>query len=218
VSSRVETFFRLPGSSRKRGPDVRADAPHHPSVELSTTGIQSSSDRFEAFVLEHQDMVFATAVRLLGSRTEAEDVAQTVFLKAFQRFDQIGTSPAAAGWLKTVTRNACLNHLTRYRSRWRLFSDLTRNDGTKGQDVDVENIAIESGISPLGHLERAETNRRLDHALRHLPDHQRVPLVLFHFDRMSYLDIAKTLGVGLGKVKSDIHRGRLALKAALDGG
>ena len=97
--------------------------PSSASVELSTTGLQSSSDRFEAFVLEHQDMVFATAVRLLGSRTEAEDVAQTVFLKAFQRFDHIGDSPAAPGWLKTVTRNACLNHLTRYRSRWRLFSD-----------------------------------------------------------------------------------------------
>jgi RNA polymerase sigma-70 factor (ECF subfamily) len=153
---------------------------------------------------------------LLGNRTEAEDVAQTVFLKAFQRFDQIGDSPAAAGWLKTVTRNTCLNHLTRYRSRWRLFSDLNRNDGAKGQDVDVENIAIEAGISPLGHLERAETNRRLEQAVRGLPDHQRVPLVLFHFDRMSYLEIAKTLGVALAKVKTDIHRGRLALKNALE--
>ena len=48
-------------------------------------------------------MVFATAVRLLGNPAEAEDVAQTVFLRAFQRFDEIGASPAAAGWLKTVT-------------------------------------------------------------------------------------------------------------------
>ena len=73
-------------------------------------------------------MVFATAVRLLGSPAEAEDVAQTVFLRAFQRFGEIGSSPAAAGWLKTVTRNACLNHLSRYRARWRLFSELGRPD------------------------------------------------------------------------------------------
>ncbi len=74
-------------------------------------------------------MVYATAVRLLGNPAEAEDVSQTVFLRAFQRFDAIGSSPAAAGWLKTVTRNACLNHLSRYRARWRLFSELELPDG-----------------------------------------------------------------------------------------
>ena len=79
---------------------------------------------FTAFVREYQDMVYATAVRLLANRSEAEDVAQTVFMKAFERFDEIGSSPAAAGWLKTVTTNLCLNHLSRYRLRWRLFSEL----------------------------------------------------------------------------------------------
>ena len=44
---------------------------------------------FEAFLLEYQDMVYATAVRLLGNPMEAEDVAQTVFLKAFERFEQV---------------------------------------------------------------------------------------------------------------------------------
>src|SRR6188768_2452169 len=85
--------------------------------------------QFEAFVRRYQDMVYGTAVRLLGSPAEAEDVAQTVFLKAFQRFDEVGASPSAAGWLKTTTRNTCLNHLSRYRARWQLFSELTRPDG-----------------------------------------------------------------------------------------
>ena len=53
-------------------------------------------------------MVFATAVRLLGNPADAEDIAQTVFLKAFQRFDEIGSSPAAPGWLKTVDEK-CLS-------------------------------------------------------------------------------------------------------------
>ena len=71
-------------------------------------------------------MVFATAVRLLGSPADAEDAAQTVFLRAFQRYDEVVKSPAAAGWLKTTTRNVCLNQLARYRSRWRFFSELKR--------------------------------------------------------------------------------------------
>ena len=46
-----------------------------------------------------------------------------MFLRAFQRFEEIGASPTAAGWLKTVTRNACLNHLSRCRARWRLVGE-----------------------------------------------------------------------------------------------
>jgi RNA polymerase sigma-70 factor, ECF subfamily len=55
----------------------------------------------------------------------------------------------------------------------------------------------------------------LARALSHLPDHQRVPLVLFHFENMSYQDIAVALGVSVGKVKTDIHRGRQALRTQL---
>ncbi len=80
-------------------------------------------------------MVYATAIRLLSSPAEAEDVAQTVFLKAFERFDDIGSSPAAAGWLKTVTTNLCLNHLSRYRSRWRFFSELQPAGGAAADDA-----------------------------------------------------------------------------------
>src|SRR6188508_3395084 len=100
---------------------------------------------FEAFLREYQDMVFATAVRLLGSPAEAEDVAQTVFLKAFQGFAEVVDSPSAPGWLKTTTRNACLNHLSRYRARWQFFSELTRTDLADGGDYS------DSLISPGSH-------------------------------------------------------------------
>ena len=166
---------------------------------------------FEAFVRRYQDMVYGTAVRLLGSPAEAEDAAQTVFLKAFQRFDEVGASPAAAGWLKTTTRNECLNHLSRYRARWQFFSELTRPDRPEGDYAD-------SLVSPLSHaldLEQAELREQLERGLRALPDHQRVPLVLFHFEELNYQEIADALGASLGKVKTDIHRGREALKRLL---
>jgi len=65
------------------------------------------------------------------------------------------------------------------------------------------------------YLDEADRHARLERALRGLPDHQRVPLVLFHFEAMSYDQIAAALGVSLGKVKTDIHRGREALKKEL---
>lgn len=173
----------------------------------------SDADPFEAFVLRHQDLVFATAVRLLGNRRDAEDIAQTVFLKAFQHFAQLRDSPGAAAWLKTVTTNACLNHLSRYRSRWRLFSELRRQDD-EGATVDYEMTLVTEG-TPADALERTDRRRHLTAALLQLPPHQRVPLVLFHFDQMSYQDIATRLGVTLAKIKTDIHRGREVLAKLL---
>jgi RNA polymerase sigma-70 factor (ECF subfamily) len=171
--------------------------------------------RFEAFVREYQDMVYAVAIRLLANPAEAEDVSQTVFLKAYERFDEIAASPAIAGWLKTVTTNLCLNHLSRYRSRWRLFSELPR-EGADGADR-LQRMAA-SATSAGVDVERAEEHERLERELRRLPDHQRVPLVLFHFEDKSYQDIAALLGVSLAKVKTDIHRGRDALRKVLSSG
>lgn len=170
----------------------------------------TGAEPFEAFVRRFQDMVFATAVRLLGDRTDAEDAAQAVFLRAFQHYAQLASNPAAAGWLKTTTRNLCLNHLTRYRSRWALFSELDAADSPGS----YEN-ALESRVARAVDDDRRDRHERLEHAVRRLPDHQRIPLVLFHFEELSYDQIAETLGVSLGKVKTDIHRGRQALRQLL---
>jgi RNA polymerase sigma-70 factor (ECF subfamily) len=169
----------------------------------------TGAEEFEAFVRAYQDMVFAMASRLLGNEAEAEDITQQVFLKAFQRFGAPGPGGVAAAWLKTVTRNACLNHLTRYRRRWRLFSEMDAPEQEGGFEASLPAPAANSG------LERADEHAQLERALRALPDHQRVPLVLFHFEQTGYQEIADALGVSLAKVKTDIHRGREALKRYL---
>jgi RNA polymerase sigma-70 factor (ECF subfamily) len=169
----------------------------------------TDAERFEAFVREYQDMVFATAVRLLGGAAEAEDIAQTVFLRAYERFAAIEGSPTAAGWLKTVTTNLCLNHLSRYRARWQFFSELDLGDG------EGEPFSASIPSAPGATLDARERQEMLESAIQALPDHQRVPLVLFHFEDMSYQEIASSLGISLAKVKSDVHRGRERLKKVL---
>lgn len=78
----------------------------------------------------------------------------------------------------------------------------------------VDSLVAPTPSGSPGHLDRC---RSLERALRALPAPQRVPLVLFHFDEMSYQQIADRLGVSLAKIKTDIHRGRVVLKAALAG-
>ena len=167
-------------------------------------------EKFEGFMKNYQDMVYGTAMRMLGNPTDAQDIAQTVFLKAYEAFGSLAQSQAAGGWLKAVTRNLCLNHLTRYRNRWRFFSEMrSEEDDTDFSDTLAAPEKAESG------LDEADRRQLLEAALHKLPDAQRVPLVLFHFEEMPYEDIAEKLGVSLSKVKTDIHRGRHALKRYL---
>ncbi len=155
----------------------------------------------------YQDMVFSTAARLLGDDAQAEDIAQDVFVKAFEQFARLRDSPTAGGWLRTVARHAALNHLTRRRRRWRLFSELPVTDEPLPHTTLPDTV--------LTQLEAGQRHVFIEEALRRLPHSQRVPLVLFHFEELSYEEIAAQLRVSLAKVKTDIHRGRAALLAAL---
>ncbi len=166
--------------------------------EYASRGLSASMpevQEFEIFVRNYQNMVFSVAARILGNLADAEDITQEVFIKAFDRFAELQQSNRIGGWLKTVATNLAINHLNRYRARWRFFSE---------QEQPPE---IPASPDPI--LERKE---RLELALRQLPDTQRVPLVLFHFEEMSYEEIAAKLSVSLAKVKTDIHRGREALR------
>jgi RNA polymerase sigma-70 factor (ECF subfamily) len=168
------------------------------------------SATFEAIVNAHQNAVYSLAVRLLGSETEAQDIAQEVFLRAYQHFNEIVNSPSLGGWLRTVTRNLCLNHLSRYRFRWRFFSELTNEDESESSP---ENWAASS--TPEADPDVADRRQMVQRALQQLPQAQRVALVLYHYENMNYSAIANRLGISLSKVKMDIFRGRIALRRQL---
>ncbi len=179
-------------------------------MQTSTQGVTAPPD-FTTFMRNYQDMVYSTAVRLIGNETQAEDIAQEVFIKAYEHFDHLQVSPTAGGWLKTVATNLSLNHISRYKKRWRFFSDLVRSDD-EGEEKEVEFAAPDTFFSGVDSSERREWVER---ALAQLPEHQRVPLVLFHFEDMPYEDIAQQMRVSLSKVKTDILRGREALAKIL---
>lgn len=181
-------------------------------VQREPTGNMTPVD-FTTFMRNYQDMVYSTAVRLLGNDTQAEDISQEVFLKAYERYDDLSASPTAGGWLKTVTTNLSINHLQRYRKRWRFFSDLVRRDDDGGDGEPVEFAAPDSDF--LADLNQGDRREWVERALEELPEHQRVPLVLYHFEEEPYDQIAQRLGVSLSKVKTDILRGRAALAQIL---
>jgi RNA polymerase sigma-70 factor, ECF subfamily len=179
-------------------------------VHTTQAGVSPAID-FTTFMRNYQDMVFSTAARLTGNDAQAEDISQEVFLKAFENYDHLSTSPTAGGWLKTVATNLSLNHLSRYRNRWRFFSEFKRAD----DDADAPEVEFAAPDTFFSGVDASDRRAIVEHALAQLPEHQRVPLVLYHFEDMPYEDIAKQLGVSLAKVKTDILRARTALAKIL---
>ena len=175
----------------------------HTTVHTPSTEPPSSSE-FTTFMRAYQDMVFSTAARLAGSDAQAEDIAQDVFVKAYEHFEELRANPAAGGWLRTTATNLSLNYLSRYRKRWRFFSEEPDLPDPPVADAAPERLGAD------------QRQALVDAALRRLPPHQRVPLVLFHFEELSYQEIARRLGVSLPKVKTDIARARAALLPLLE--
>ena len=169
----------------------------------------TDAQQFEVFMRNYQNMVFSTAMRLLANHAEAEDITQEVFLKAYERWEQLRDSPTVGGWLKTVATNLSLNHLSRYRARWSFFSELFSRDHHKDEAIENQ-FSSDSEATP-------DNGRReeIEQALQQLPAAQRVPLVLFHFDGLAYDEIAEKLKISMGKVKTDIFRGRENLRRKL---
>jgi RNA polymerase sigma-70 factor, ECF subfamily len=162
----------------------------------------------------YQDMVFSTASRLTGNDRQAEDIAQEVFLRAYEHYADLRTSAAAGGWLKTVATNLTLNYLSRYRRRWRMFSELA----TAGEDSEPAAAEPAAAVPDpaLEHLNAEQRRTLIEAALRRLPEHQRLPLVLYHFEELSYEEIALKLHASLAKIKTDIRRARAALLPLLE--
>ena len=168
----------------------------------------SDQAAFTTFMRSYQDMVYTTAIRLLGNSAQAEDISQEVFVRAYDHFDDLRDGPGAGGWLKTVTTNLSINHIQRYRKRWSFFSELLhRND----DGADAPEVDFPAPDNFFNELDAADRREWVQQALAKLPDKQRLPLVLYHFEELSYEEIAERLGVSLSKVKTDILRARQAL-------
>jgi RNA polymerase sigma-70 factor (ECF subfamily) len=182
-------------------------------VHTTQAGVSQATD-FTTFMRNYQDMVFSTAARLTGNDAQAEDISQEVFLKAYENYAHLSTSPTAGGWLKTVATNLSLNHLSRYRKRWRFFSEF-RRDSDAGDDRDAPEVEFAAPDTFFVGIDADDRRALVDEALAQLPPHQRVPLVLYHFDDLPYDEIARRLNISLAKVKTDILRARAALAKIL---
>lgn len=164
---------------------------------------------FERLVLEYQDRVFGFALRLTGNASDAEEIAQDAFVRAYRALcgyppDRIETL-AIKPWLYQIALNVLRN---RVRGRRLATVPIEHNDGSV---LDLP----DHGEQPDQRLERTEREQQLSALLLALPDRYRTAVVLRHVQGFGYGELATMLDQPVGTVKANVHRGVQMLRAAL---
>lgn len=151
------------------------------------------------------DRFFGFCVRLARDPSRAEDLVQTVALKAWRYRESFGEPGLAWGWLTAIARNEIRN-AARDANRWRTQAETVAGDPTR------ELATIPSYEDQLD--AEVEAKLAMD-AIAGLPEHYRETIELREFEELSYVEIAKRQGVSVGTVMSRLYRGRWKIASAM---
>jgi len=183
-----------------------------PDAALMLRVKQGDTAAFAALVDKYKQPVINLALRTVRDATEAEDLAQNVFVQVFRSAHRYRSSAKFSTWLFTIARNLCLNEIRR-RSRHRAESlDAPQ---LHSEDELPQQLPDRHTPGPPEQLLQSELIAKLEQALAELPETQRTALLLCRQEELSYEEIARVLGCSLSATKSLIHRGREALKLKL---
>jgi RNA polymerase sigma-70 factor, ECF subfamily len=171
---------------------------------------------FEEEALPHLDAVYRFALRLTGSPSEAEDLVQETYLRAYRAWDQYTPGTRAKSWLFTIGRNAYLRERERDARREELVAQAAREANTGGADLgETPLFAGRPDYDPEGDFFRNLVDDRIFQAIDSLPKEYREVVVLSDLEGLNYQEIADVVDAPLGTVKSRLFRGRRALQKTL---
>lgn len=181
------------------------------ALVLTATGMDGADERtrtiaaakagdhaaFESLMRQHERLVLATALRLVGNMEDAQDAAQEVFLRLHRNLERVESHGNFVGWLYRVTVNVC-------RDLRRKRRDVTSMEHT----AEVPSCAP----NPQQELTDAERRRVLELSLRRLPEKERAALVLRDLEGLSTAEVAAALGSSEATVRSQISKARIKVK------
>ena len=173
---------------------------------------QGDTDAFAQLVDKYKQPVMNLVYRMLRDATEAEDIAQNVFIQVHKSAARYQVSSKFTTWLFTIARNLCLNELRR---RSRHPADSMEAAHPENEEQPWQQFEDKKTFSPPETLLHGELEQKIEEALAELPENQRTAIVLCRQDELSYEEIAKVLRCSLSATKSLIHRGRETLKEKL---
>ena len=183
-----------------------------PDAALMLRFQQGDTGALEELVNKYKQPVMNLAFRMLHDTTEAEDLAQNVFVQVYRSGQRYTASAKFSTWLFTIARNLCLNEIRR---RSRHPADSMDALHPEQEDQPLHQFEDKAAPAPAISLLQSELEEKIQEVLDDLPENQRIALLLCRQEELSYEDIAKVLDCSLSATKSLIHRGRETLKERL---
>lgn len=164
---------------------------------------------FRQLVERHQNAVVGTLAKMLNDATEAEDLAQKVFLRIWKHAKRWRPDAKFTTYLYTIVRNLAYNE-TRRRSR---KGHVSMDEKKDEQGFEP---AAEARSGPDEEVQRSEMHDEIDKAIASLPENQRTAVILFAYEALPYEEIAKVLDTSVSSVKSLMFRARTTLRDQLE--
>ena len=172
-------------------------------------------DAFDELVDRFGPQLFGFLYRLSGSRTEAEDMLQELFLRVVKRIDRYRHEGQFEAWLFRIATNLARDRLRRLqRTPESVPIDDADQELQNGRAVDLAVTGVASG-DPGQAAALREQSDRLNLAIKRLPDDEREVVMLRHFSHLSFAEIAAAMGTPVGTALARAHRGLAKLRAML---
>ena len=173
-------------------------------AQLVAAVLGGKVEAFSTLIHRHQDTCLRFAVRMLGSRADADDVLQSAFMRAFRNLKSCREPEKFGGWFYQIVINECRTFATRERRRELRFTPATN--------------AIERAVAPGSEQEEdRDVGGHVERALRLLPSDQREAFLLKHVEELSYEEMAETTGLSVSALKMRVKRACDGLRAILEG-
>jgi RNA polymerase sigma-70 factor, ECF subfamily len=186
------------GSSVTNFPGARVYLPtDEDDAALVARCLEGDPDAFAGLVGRYQRVLYTVALRMLGNPADAEDAAQTAFVRAFERLGSYDGQHRFFSWMYRILANECLNQI-RARKPLELVADRPSDDAL-----------------PPEVMEAAERQRVVQQALLLLSSEHREVIVLRHFAELGYDEIGAALGIPVKTVKSRLYTARQQLAGRL---
>lgn len=183
-----------------------------PDIALMLRVKQGDMSAFEQLVEKYKQPVTNLLFRTLHDATEAEDLAQNVFLQVWKSAERYRSTAKFSTWLFTIARNLCLNEIRR---RSRHPAESLDAPAEFEDDSFTRQFEDTRATAAPDQLLRDELTHKVEEALAELPENQRTAILLFKEKDLSYDEISEILDCSLSATKSLIHRGRETLKQKL---
>ena len=184
-------------------------------ITLVNSAQSGDLEAFNALVLKYQDVMYRTALGILGQDALAEDATQDAFISAYQHIGQFRGGSLKA-WFIRILVNKCYDDFRRIQRTPAISLDESLIDD--GENESLYTLLRDHAPSVEESVEASEMNERIQDCLNKLPPHYRVTLALVDIDEMSYGEASAILRIPTGTVKSRLARARLYLRKELMAG